>query len=234
MTTTPSRAPTAAAEPGASSGTGRVLLGVTTALGPFLLALGVGILPYATGGAEKEIVRDIAADRTLTEVTLWCWLSGSIALVVGALAVGLLAMRASPKLGLWGLVLFGTGLLAIASTPEMDAVALGGLAEGVSQDALAKAGEGTYELLVVAVPILYFVVAHVVGAILLGVALLRGRVIAPWAAWLLILSMPLNVVGYAGGIMPLTVVSFVMMGVAFALAGLVVVRYGTGWVRATG
>ncbi|MDT9700437.1 hypothetical protein [Streptomyces sp. P17] len=180
---------------------------------------------------EEEIVRDIADDRTLTEVGLWCWLFGGIAIVVGALVVGLPAMRYSPKLGRWGLVLFGTGLLAIASAPEMDAVALGGLEEGVSQDALAKAGEGTYGRLVVAVPTFYFVVAHVLGATLLGVALLRGRVIAPWAAWLPILSMPVNVVGYAGGIMPLTVVSFAMMAVAFALAGLVVVRHGTGWTR---
>lgn len=233
MTTTPSRAPTSAAEPGAPAGTGRILLGVTTALGPFLLALGVGILPYKTGGSEEEIVRDIAADRTLTEVSLWVWLFGAITVVIGTLAVGLLAMRYAPKLGLWGLVLLGTGLLAIASAPELDAVTLGGLEEGVGLDALAKAGEGTYGLAVVAVPTFYFVVAHVLGAILLGVALLRGRVIAPWAAWLLILSMPLNVVGYAGGIMPLTVLSFVMMGVAFALAGLVVVRHGTGWTRAT-
>ncbi|WP_328873465.1 hypothetical protein OHT76_27160 [Streptomyces sp. NBC_00287] len=233
MTTTPSRAPTSAAEPGAPAGTGRVLLGITTVLGPFLLALGVGIIPYSTGGSEEEIVRDIADDRTLTQVSLWCWLFGSIALVVGTLVVGLLAMRYSPKLGLWGLVLLGTGLLAISSAPELDAVALGGLEEGVSQEALAKAGEGTYGLLVVAVPTFYFVVAHVLGAILLGVALLRGRVIAPWAAWLLILSMPVNVVGYAGGIMPLTVLSFAMMGVAFALAGLVVVRHGIGWTRTT-
>ncbi|MGV9450759.1 hypothetical protein [Streptomyces sp. NPDC003635] len=231
MTATPSRAPTSAAEPGAPAGTGRILLGVTTALGPFLLALGVGIVPYTTGGSEEEIVRDIAADRTLTEVSLWVWLFGGTSVVIGTLVVGLLAMRYAPKLGLWGLVLLGTGLLAISSTPELDAVTLGGLEEGVGLDALAKAGEGTYALPVVAAPTLYFVVAHVLGAILLGVALLRGRVIAPWAAWLLILSMPLNVVGYAGGIMPLAVLSFVMMGVAFALAGLVVVRHGTGWDR---
>ena len=233
MTTTPSRAPTPAAEPGAPAGTGRILLGVTTALGPFLLALGTGVIPYSTGGSEEEIVRDIADDRTLTEVTLWCWLFGSIALTIGTLVVGLLAMRYAPKLGLWGLLLLGTGLLAIASAPEMDAVTLGGLEEGVGVDALAKVSEGTYALPAVAVPLLWFIGAHVLGAILLGVALLRGRVIAPWAAWLLILSMPLNVVGYAGGIMPLTVLSFVMMGVAFALAGLVVVRHGTGWTRAT-
>ncbi|MEV0175126.1 hypothetical protein AB0I00_28915 [Streptomyces sp. NPDC050803] len=231
MTATPSRAPASAAEPEATAGTGRLLLGLTTVLGPLLLALGTGILPYSTGASEEEIVRDIAADRTPTEIALWCWLLGSIAVAVGTLVVGLLAMRYSPKLGLWGLVLFGTGLLAIASVPELDAVVLGGLEEGVSQDALAKTGEGVYGLLVVTVPTLYFVVAHVLGAILLGTALLRGRVIAPWAAWLLILAMPLNVVGYAGGIMPLAVVSFVMLGVAYALAGLVVVRNGIGWTR---
>ncbi|MDH6516873.1 hypothetical protein M2163_006147 [Streptomyces sp. SAI-135] len=44
-------------------------------------------------------------------------------------------------------------------------------------------------------PLLCFVAAHVVGAILLGVALPRGRVVPARAAWLLILSIPLDVAG---------------------------------------
>ena len=39
-----------------------------------------------------------------------------------------------------------------------------------------------------------FVVGHIIGVILLGVALLRGRVIPAWAAWALIVSQPLHVV----------------------------------------
>jgi hypothetical protein len=39
-----------------------------------------------------------------------------------------------------------------------------------------------------------FVLGHVIGMILLGVALLRGRAIPAWAAWALIVSQPLHVV----------------------------------------
>ncbi|MFJ3303300.1 hypothetical protein ACIPSA_09290 [Streptomyces sp. NPDC086549] len=231
MTTTPPRAHAAVTETGSGRGLGRTLMGVTAVLGPVLLAVAVGIVPYGTGDSSKEMVKDIAAHRTVTELSLWGWLFGSIALMAGILLVGLLAMRHSPKLGLWGLLLFGTGILAISATPSMDVVTLGGLGKGVGQDALTRTADGTLALPVVGVPTLYFVAAHVVGAILLGVALLRGRVIPAWAAWLLIVSMPLNVVGYAGSLMPVTVVSFLLMAVAFGAAGPVIVRHGTGWTR---
>nr|WSZ14978.1 hypothetical protein OH837_17445 [Streptomyces canus] len=56
-------------------------------------------------------------------------------------------------------------------------------------------------------PIRHVVAAHIVGAILLGVALLRGGVIPARAAWLPILSMPLNVAGYVIGIAALIALS---------------------------
>ncbi|WP_406474065.1 hypothetical protein [Streptomyces sp. NBC_01615] len=231
MTATPSRAHTVAEATASGASTGRRIMAVTAALGPLLFAAAVALIPYGTADSNKEMINQIADHRSLTELTVWGWVLGTIALVAGTVVVGLLAMRYSPKLGLWGMLLLGTGMLAISVTPSLDVIALGGLHKGVSQSVLAKIGDGTFELPVVGVPTLYFVFAHVVGAILLGVALLRGRVIAPWAAWVLILSMPLNVVGYAGGIMPVTVLSFVMMGIAFGVAGLVIIRQGIGWVR---
>lgn len=231
MTTTSSPAPTATGE-ARGPRAGRVLLAVSAVLGPLLLAVTVGVLPYGTDDSTKEIVAAIAEDKALIELSLWGWVLGLLLLVPGTLAVGLLAMTRSPKLGLWGMAVFGTGLLAIAATPSLDQIALGGLAEGVSQEALVGVTDGTYDLVVNVVPSLYFVAAHVVGAILLGVALLRGRVVPAWAAWVLILSMPLNVAGFVTGVAPVTVVSFVMLAVGFGAAGLVVARNGIGWVRA--
>ncbi|WP_416977044.1 hypothetical protein [Streptomyces sp. T028] len=218
MTTTPSRPDTSAADTGTADGPARLLAVGTAALGPVLLAVGMALTPYTSNSSNKEIVRDIAEHRGTAELVQWFWIVGSILLVAGTVVVGLVAVRCSPKLGLWGGAVFGTGLLAIASTPSMDIVVLGGLDNGVSQETLVRLGDGTYALAVTGVPTLYFVVAHVVGAILLGVALLRGRVVPAWAAWVLILSMPLNVVGYAGGIMPLTVATFLMLGIGFGFA----------------
>ncbi|MFJ8107055.1 hypothetical protein [Streptomyces sp. NPDC096132] len=232
MTTTPSRPETSAADTATAPGPARLLAAVAAGLGPILLAVGMALTPYGTSDSSKEIVRKLAEHRTAAELTQWFWVVGSILLTVGTVVVGLVATRYAPKLGLWGAAVFGTGLLAISSTPSMDLVVLGGLDKGVSQEALVKAGDGTYALAVTGVPTLYFVVAHVVGAVLLGIALLRGRVIPAWAAWVLILSMPLNVVGYVGGIMPLTVATFLMLAVGFGATGLVVARHGTGWVRA--
>jgi hypothetical protein len=230
MTTTSSHAPTAA-EQARGPRVGRALLAASALLGPLLLALAVGTLPYGTDESTKEIVAAIADDEGMVQLSQWGWALGLILLVPGTVGVGLLAMTRSPKLGLWGMAVFGTGLLAIATTPNLDQVTLGGLAKGVTQEALVGVTDGTYELAVNAVPTLYFVAAHVVGAVLLGVALLRGRLIPAWASWVLILSMPVSVVGFVAGIMPVAVVSFVMLAVGFGAAGLVVARNGTGWGR---
>lgn len=230
MTTTPSRTPTSAAQ-GTPPGTARLLAAIAATLGPLMFAAAGLVAPYATDAAGKEIARDIAAHQGATELSVWLWTVGTVLFLPGLVAVALLAVARSARLGLWGSVLFGTGLIAVNATPNLDAVALGGFGKGVSEDSVVRIADGVNELAVVNGPILYFVVAHVVGAILLGVALLRGRVIPAWAAWLLILSMPLNVAGYVIGIAALTAVSFVMPAVAFGYAGLALVRHGTGWTR---
>ncbi|MFE3034707.1 hypothetical protein ACFXKY_24065 [Streptomyces canus] len=230
MTTTPARTPTAATE-SATPGTARLLAAIGATLGPLMFAAAGLVAPYDTDAAGKEIARDIAAHQGATELSVWLWAVGTVLFLPGLVGVALLAVSRSARLGLWGAALFGTGLIAIGTTPNLDVVALGGFAKGVSQDSLVRVADGVNALAVVNGPILYFVVAHVLGAILLGVALLRGRVVPAWAAWLLILSMPLNVVGYVIGVAPLTALSFVMAAVAFACAGLALVRQGTGWAR---
>ena len=230
MTTTPAPTPTAAAE-GASPGTARLLAAIAAGLGPLMFAAAGLVAPYDTDASSKEIARDVAAHQGAAELSVWLWTVGTVLFLPGLVGVALLAVSRSARLGLWGSVLFGTGLIAVNATPNLDIVALGGFEKGVSQDSLVRVADGVNELAVVNGPILYFVAAHVVGAILLGVALLRGRVVPSWAAWLLILSMPLNVAGYVIGLAAVTALSFVMAAVGFALASLALVRHGTGWAR---
>ncbi|MET7734780.1 hypothetical protein ABZT02_25905 [Streptomyces sp. NPDC005402] len=230
MTTTPARTPTATAE-NATPGTARLLAAIAAGLGPLMFAAAGLVAPYDTDASSKEIARDIAAHQGAMELSAWLWTVGTVLFLPGLVGVALLAVSRSARLGLWGAVLFGTGLTAINATPNLDIVALGAFGNGVSQDSLVRVADGVDELAVVNGPILYFVAAHVVGAILLGVALLKGRVVPAWAAWLLILSMPLNVAGFVIGIGLLTALSFVMAAVGFGFAGLALVRHGTGWTR---
>jgi len=230
MTTTPAPTPTAATE-GASPGTARLLAAIAAGLGPLMFAAAGLVAPYDTDASSKEIARAVAAHQGAAELSVWLWTVGTVLFLPGLVGVALLAVSRSARLGLWGSVLFGTGLTAVNATPNLDIVALGGFEKGVSQDSLVRVADGVNELAVVNGPILYFVAAHVVGAILLGLALLRGRVVPAWAAWLLILSMPLNVAGYVIGLAAVTALSFVMAAVGFALAGLALVRHGTGWAR---
>lgn len=233
MTTTPSRDSTSTTDTvPAATGTARFLAAVAVTLGPVLFAVAMLLIPYDTNGSAKEVARDIAAHRGVTELAAWLWAVGTVLLLPGLVVVGLLAVAHSPRLGLWGAVLFGTGLVAIGTTPSLDTVALGAFAKGVREEDLVRVADGVNGLPVVNGPILYFVVAHVVGAVLLGVALLRGRAIPAWAAWLLILSMPVNAAAYITGLAPLVAASFLMLAAGCGCAGLTVTRHGTGWVRA--
>ncbi|MEU6356925.1 hypothetical protein ABZ896_47795 [Streptomyces sp. NPDC047072] len=230
MTTTPSRTPATDVTP-AGTGTARLLAAVAVTLAPVLFAVANLLIPYDTNGSSKEIARDIAAHQGVTELAAWLWTVGTVLFLPGIVAVGLLATARSPRLGLWGAALFGTGLVAIGTTPSLDTVALGAYAKGVRQEDVVRMADGVNGLPVVGGPILYFVVAHVVGAILLGVALLRGRAIPAWAAWLLILSMPINAAAYLTGLAPLTAASFLMLAIGCGYAGLTFTRHGTGWTR---
>jgi hypothetical protein len=76
----------------------------------------------------------------------------------------------------------------------MDFTVLAGARSGVGPDATAKVIDNLNASAALVVATLLFVIGHIVGMILIGVALLRGRAITAWAAWALIVSQPLHLV----------------------------------------
>jgi hypothetical protein len=70
-----------------------------------------------------------------------------------------------------------------------------------------------------------FVLGHILGMILIGAALLRGRAIPPWAAWALIISQPLHLVFAV--IVPVPALhagSWILTTIGFAAAAAAIVR----------
>ena len=170
------------------AGRRRVALALLIPVGPLAVAVLRGILPYSTTDSSAQIVSKVAAHQGAEGLVLWLTLIATYALIPGVIAVGLMAARSRPVLGTTALVLTVAGFLALPAVAVSDQVALSGVRLPTGStirllDELAK-----QPTIVVSGAV--FVVGHVLGILLLGIAL--WRIIPRWAALLLAVSQPLH------------------------------------------
>ncbi|MEV3861540.1 hypothetical protein AB0J38_45465 [Streptomyces sp. NPDC050095] len=235
MTATPSPAHVPAAAPGTAVGRvgpARLTMALVAFLGPVLFILAFLFQPYGLDADDKGMVRGIAEHQGQMKADLWIWVVASLVLTAAVLLVGGYAMARSRKLGLAGTLLFGGALILINGTPSTDAVTLAGLDKGLDQPVLVTLQKGIESLPQLNAAVVGFIAGHVIGSILIGVALLRSRAVPAWAAWAVIVAMPLNVVGWISGIEAVAVVGFAFLAVGFGAVGLNIMRGGLGWERA--
>ncbi len=149
------------------------------------------LLPYDTTDGTASVVEKIAANPGRESVVLWLSYLAVLALPVGVLLAGRLAIRTRPVLGAVAAVVswLGFGSLA-ASVIIPDYAALAAVTSGAPNkttvamlDSLAGQAPTTTATVV-------FVAGHILGAILLALALRRA--IPGWAALALAVSQPLH------------------------------------------
>lgn len=177
----------------------RTMRRVAAALILPLPALAIATQPlYRPGYGELDTAATlaaIAANPRAQQVFVWTGALAMLTLVPAVLAAVRLARRRRPHLAAWAAgvnlaAYLGTGLgfgafdLAseVAARPEFDRAALVPYLD-------AFAGHGVFSL-----GIALFVIGHIVGAILLGLALWDS--IPRWAALILIVSQPLHFVAF--------------------------------------
>lgn len=202
----------------------RAGLFATIVLGPLSIAILRGILPYSDTDNAATIARKVAAHQTAQTAVLWLTLVGMITLVPGVIAVGRLASRHDRRLGTWGMVLAVAGFSCLGVIAAADFAALASVRSGADLASTTRLIHSLNGGPVVSVGTAVFVVGHVVGLILIGVALLRAGAMSSPAAWSLIISQPLHfvfaVVVPSNG---LDAVGWVLGTIGFAAAALAVV-----------
>ncbi|GIH05380.1 hypothetical protein Rhe02_34470 [Rhizocola hellebori] len=211
---------------GALRGAGLVAVIV---LGPLSIAILRLILPYGSGDDAATVAAKIADHPGAQAVTLWLTLIAMTTMVPGVIAVGLLAARHARTLGTWGMVLAVAGFSLLWATTSIDFAALAGVQSGIGQDNTAKlignlnANPGLTAATIV------FVLGHILGTILIGVALLRRHVIPAWAAWMLIVSQPLHLVfAVIVPSPPLDTAAWALTTIGFAVAALAITTRSAG------
>jgi hypothetical protein len=161
-------------------------------VGPAAIAALRLILPYYTAGDSAETVAAVQADAASQSAVLWLGYVGILCLVPGLFAAARVCRAAAPRLTTWALALAVPGYLSLGMFLGADHLLWSTSEAGLSvadSSAVVSAGHVSIDVSLGA-----FVIGHVVGTVLLGLALLRSHRIPAWAAWAITLSQPLHFV----------------------------------------
>ena len=160
-------------------------------LGPLVVAIVRLILPYLTNDDAPATLRKITAAPGRETAVVWLSLVLVFTLVPSVLAAGRVTIRRAPVLSTIALIMLVPGFIALLFT-ENDPIAR--VLVGFDPTTGTKVLSAFDSMSPISIGSNVFVLAHVVGIILLGVAALRARVVPPLVAWLLIVSQPLHVI----------------------------------------
>lgn len=161
-------------------------------IGPVAIAILRGVLPYDTTDDPTAMIEKITTNPGAQSAVLWLTYAALLTLPLGLLITGRTAMRAAPVLGTIAATVAWVGFVSLFAGIGIDQLGLAGAQAGVPTPALVALSGALDNIPSTSVPLLVFIPGHILGGILLGIAL--WRVIPKWAAIALILSQPLHLV----------------------------------------
>ncbi len=159
-------------------------------IGPASIALLRLILPYYTATDPAGSVAAVEADPGAQSAVLWLACLGLLTLVPGLYAAGRVSRPTAPRLTAWALALAVPGYLSLGLLVGMDHLLWSATTAGLSAEDAVAVVEAGHPTIDVAVGV--FVVGHVIGTVLLGLALVRSGRVPAWAGWVVAVSQPLH------------------------------------------
>jgi hypothetical protein len=175
----------------------RACLAGCVVLAPLVIFLGFIFDPTrgVPHGASSIFAQFQAASQWRVQVFLYLNAVTPYFFPLSFLALGLLAMRRAPALAS-----IGTALGLIGSIPWALFIGQEALVAVMAQTSSSAAFASVWNSVSAegAVGLLQYswVIGHLLGYLLLGIAFIRARAIPPWAAWLFIISVPLQMASY--------------------------------------
>jgi hypothetical protein len=172
----------------------RIALAVAAPLAPLAQGLGYLISPYGNSDDPASIFRGAASPPGSVATLSWLSVIIGIALVPGVIATGMAALSRAPRLATVALLIAVPGWGVALVAPSIDIVAHAAFATGVPEhDAVRMLGYLlNFTMPALGFVILLFVVGHVLGTVLLGIALYHSRAIPRVVAVLLAIAQPLH------------------------------------------
>ena len=190
------------------------------------VALARYLMPYDMGDTPEAIFAGMVAHPGYESVTSWIGVLLVPTCVSGVVAVAWISRRRSPVITTVGLLLAFTGFVAlfasdsfgslisqvVAAHPELDAGTAYALGSGMEMSAVSN------------ITGLVFVLGHLVGTVILGIALFRAHVVPSWIAIALAVSQPIHLLSVMTGNRPLDLVGWGATALGFAAAGWVLLH----------
>ncbi len=159
-------------------------------VGPLCVGVLRFLLPYYTADGNLATARAVDAHPARQSAVLWLGLIAILTLVPGVIAVAS-ALPAS-RLKVWAIGLSVPGYLCLGVVLAEDYLLSAAASAHTDPHVVAAQLAAFHPSYAVGTGI--FVVGHVVGTVLLGVAFLRSGRVATWAAWAITVSQPLHFV----------------------------------------
>lgn len=201
----------------------RWLAALVLPIGPAAIALLRYVLPYDTVDDPVTVAQRVAADPGAQSLVLWLGFVGALTLVPGVLAVARLTRRAAPRTTAAALLLIVPAYLLLAWLTAGDVLLLAGVDAGLDPAVVATVWSAMHPT--AGLSTVVFVVGHVLGTVVLGVALWRADVVPRWAAVATAISQPLHFVAAVVVVShPLDLAAWGLNAVAFAVVAFAVVR----------
>ena len=195
-----------------------LLAALGLAIGPAAIAVLRFVLPYYTVDEPAAMASKVAADLGAESLVIWLGLLAVITIVPAVIWIGRLTRRGAPVLTAVALTLAVPGYLALGMIMAADLMMWTAIHNGLPEETVAGLLANTHPALEVAEGI--FVLGHLLGTVLLGLALWRSRTVPIWAAVLTTISQPLHLVAAVLLVSPpLDLVAWTMTAVGFAMAG---------------
>ncbi len=192
-------------------------------IGPAAVALLRFLLPYNTVDDVPTITNKIVDNLARGSLVIWLGYIAFLTLVPGAYFVGRLTRRRAPWLTAITLLLLVPGYLSLPWTAASDVFTWSAGTAGLDPATIAKAAEVTHGSTNLAG--LVFVVGHVFGTILLGIAMWRTHVGPRWAAIAVMVSQPTHfVAAVIVSSHTLDLVGWGLQAVGFAAVGWAILR----------
>ena len=193
-------------------------------IGPAAVAVLRFVLPSSTTDDSSGLVTEIAANLGAQSLVLSLALVALFTLVPGAFGVLRLVGRRDPKLTAVAGLLLIPGYLGLFGGLAPDLIAYVGVKDGMAQSDVVHMMDLAGTAIWPTIALTVFVVGHILGTVLLGIAMFRSRVVARGWAVAMAISQPLHLLAAMTGNHPLDLFAWGMTTLAMAAAAVALIR----------
>lgn len=193
-------------------------------LGPLALTILRGVLPYPMSDNNADMVSAITADPAAQTIVVWMGFLALFTLPPAVLALGRLASRRAPILGTSALVIAGAAYLSLFWWAASDVIALTAVQGGSDAATITRVLDLYFADPTVAGSLGLYVLGHIIGTVLLGLALWRAGILPAWAGIVLAASQPVHLVSVILGSRLFDAAAWGTATAMFALAAVAVAR----------